>query len=263
MDLFRKLFGRRNRESNQEQNQSYTQLEQWIIEHNEGTNRSKEILEALCTTALHFPCSNDEGTQPLIVKDSGNTPAIVVCTSAERVRASTTLQSAIKTVKVVPLAQYLHEIASPVALMINPGWKYPFTLPVQTVQQLIDATQIEVVTLDSIIEEFHKGKIVQGEVIKAMLQFKLAIVVQNAESADITGTMAQATRDGKCYNCVFSSEKYTALYKEKYPEYVHDAAAPGSALLNQLPSADGVILNAESKSEMIITPGMIHIAQML
>lgn len=264
MGLLDKIFGKKKKGEDKIAN-NLNRLEKLIIEHNEGTNRSREIIDTLCSTQLHLPCTNDNATQPLLVKGPDNESTVVVCTSADRIENMGDLRNAIKTVKVINLAQYLHEIAKPVALIINPGWKYPFTLPVETVQKIIGASQIEAVTLDTIIEEFHSGEkdMVQGHVIKAMMRFMMAIVVKGDDLSNLEKNMARVERDGKIYNCLFSSEKYTALYKSKYPEYINDAAAQGDALLEQIPQADGVILNPESDREMIFSNGMFQIAKMM
>ncbi len=265
VESLRSVYKSLERERLTEVDENLNTIEKAIIEHNEGINRDREILEALCSIQLHLPCTNEDATQPLIIQGANNEPSVTVCTSERRIKDMGDLRKKVQTVKVIQLAQYLHEIAKPVALIFNPGWKYPFTLPVESVQKIIDATQIDFVTLDSILEEYYSGEkdMVQGHVIQAMMRFMVAIVIKKEDLSNLEYDMARVERDGKTYNCLFSSEKYTALYKEKYPVFIKDAAAQGDALLEQIPEADGIILNAESEREMIFSNGMIHIAKTL
>ncbi len=120
---------------------------------------------------------------------------------------------------------------------------------------------IETLKLDNIVTEFKDGKLPREELINAMMRFMMAIVVKGNDLSNLEENIARIEKDGKTYNCLFSSEKFTALYKNKYPEFINDAAAQGNAILSQLPKADGIVLNPESNCEITFDEGIFHSPQ--
>lgn len=233
--------------------ESLTVLEKMIIAGSKTDGpASNEFVDTICNSILLLPCHDEAGTQPLIMADPKWGKSVVFFTSHNRVKEfeETSTVVKIKKVREVSIATYLFEAVEALAVVVNPGWEYYFTLDSDFTSRLKSNSNIKIKTLDMYVKEYFNEEIIRAELIRAILDLSIGVVVKNMKVPE-EGNFATEVRDGKEYLCIFSSEKYAEAYKETHPEYPHDGGNKGCIILPQLTSLEHFILNPESDEELL------------
>ncbi len=261
MNFFKKLFSSKNRdkkvESPEEKEPSndgpfYTPLEEIIPIFFEGKIEKRPFFNELVNIPLIMPTVNDEGTQPLVISKVKEDPLVVFTTSRERQEQIKGAFTDVKNDTEVSLAQYMSSIPEPVSIVINPGWKFEFTIAKESVADLMKSISMEFCNLDILVSRYFSNQISMSELVLGMRNYTFGVVLREENTDNMDEHMALIERAGEIYSCVFSSEQFASDFRENNPEFGFSANAKGDELIKALPSNSGLIMNPDSEFEIVI-----------
>lgn len=230
----------------------YTPLEEIIPIFFEGKIEKRPFFQELVNIPLIMATINEEKTQPLVISKSKEDPLVVFTTSKERLEQISQAFPDVTGKAEVSLAHYMNAISEPVSIVINPGWKFEFTISKESVTELMSSISMEFCNLDIMVSRYISNQISMNDLIKAINDYNFGIILQEENAEEVAHHMAYEERAGEQYSCVFSSEEFAKLYRENHPEFQYSAHAKGEGMLQLLPENCGIIINPESDFEILI-----------
>lgn len=262
MNFLKRLFNKINKNSHnsdEEKNPSltdgesfYTSLEEIIPVFFEGKIEKRPFFNELVNIPLIMPTLNSEETQPLVIAKQNSNPLVVFTTSPERLEQIKNAFSNVTGSTTVSLAHYMSTIPEPVSIVINPGWKFEFTITKESVADLMRSISMEFCNLDIMVSRYFSNQITLSELIKAIKSYHFGVVLREDDVENMESHIALIERAGEIYSCVFSSEEFATQFRENNPEFQYSANAKGEEFLKLLPVNCGVILNPDSEYELLI-----------
>lgn len=258
MNFLKRLFSSKNsaKDSDKKTQPSesesfYTPLEKIIPVFFEGKIDKRPFFNELVNIPLIMPTINEEGTKPLVIT-KGEEPLVVYTTAKERLEKLSAAFPEVKSSVEVSLAHYMSTISEPVAIVINPGWKFEVTIAKESVTELMKSISMEFCNLDIMVSRYFSNQISMSELVSAIKQYSFGIVLREEDTDHMADHMALLERADEEYSCIFSSEYFAQEFREEYPEFPYSANAKGEGLLDLLPQNAGIILNPASDYEIVI-----------